>query len=45
MLVLTQVSSMKTSRRGIDPTLMGLPARPLAGDVGPHLLGRPHGFF
>ena len=29
----------------LNPTLTGLPARPLAGDVGPHLLGRPHGFF
>ena len=28
-----------------DPTLTGLPARPLAGDVRPRLLSRPYGFF
>ena len=35
----------KNQARSVDPALMGLPADPFTGDVGPILLGRQKGFF
>jgi hypothetical protein len=45
MLVLIQVSSMKTSRRGSSPACQGSPALTPARDVGAGLLKSEQGFF
>jgi hypothetical protein len=35
----------KDQARSVNLALMGLPAYPFTGDIGPILLGRPNGFF
>jgi transposase len=45
MLVFAQVSSMKTRRLGVEPSLILFPSHPKTGDVRTFLLAWQHAFF